>query len=264
MNPSVIVTTYNRPDALVKVLNGLAHQTHCPSEVIIADDGSTDATRSVIEQMEPRLTHPLIHVWHADEGFRAAKIRNDAIRRAEGDHIILMDGDCIPNRHFVADHMRLAKSGCFFQGKRVLVEQPIADGFDWPQANSIGVLFKHVIGGGLSNSHHVIRCPWLPPLPAPGVSGTRSCNMGIFKSDLLAVNGFNEDFFGWGREDSELVVRLTNYGLKRRTHPFMAICYHLWHAENDRSNLRNNDAVLQQTMDSGGYYCPQGINREKP
>ena len=259
MNPSVIVTTYNRPDALAKVLNGLARQTHVAGEVIVADDGSTDATRSVIEQMESGLPYPLTHVWHADEGFRAAKIRNDAIRRATGDYIILMDGDCIPNRHFVADHVRLARSGCFFQGKRVLVEKTIADEFDWPQANSIGNLFKHIIGGGLSNPHHVIRCPWLPSLPAPGVSGTRSCNMGIFKSDLLAVNGFNEDFVGWGREDSELVVRLYRQGLNRRTHPFMAICYHLWHEENDRTRLAKNDALLNTVAASGTSYCPNGI-----
>ncbi len=261
MNASVIVTTYNRPEALRKVLNGLAHQTRPPGELLVADDGSTDDTRACIQGLRPALPFPLAHVWHPDEGFRAAKIRNDAIRRAQEAYIILLDGDCIPNRHFVADHLKLARQGRFLQGKRVLVEQKSVDRFDWPQANSAKALFGHLIGGGLGNPHHVIRCPWLPAFPSPGLSGTRSCNMGIYKADLLAVNGFNEDFVGWGREDSELAVRLTNYGLKRRTHPFMAICYHLWHAENDRTRLAANDALLDAVAASSGSYCPNGIRK---
>ncbi|HSO20238.1 MAG TPA: galactosyltransferase-related protein, partial [Desulfosarcina sp.] len=203
----------------------------------------------------------LIHVWHADQGFRAAKIRNDAIRRAAGDYVILLDGDCIPNRHFVRDHLALARRGRFFQGKRVLVEESIVGRFDCSHVNSKGALFAYFIGGGLGNPHHVLRCPWLPAFSAPGISGTRSCNMGLFKEDLLAVNGFNEDFVGWGREDSELAVRLTNLGLQRRTHPFMAICYHLWHAENDRTFLQANDVKLKNTMDSGVVYCRNGIHK---
>jgi len=264
VTPTVIVTTYNRPEALVKVLNGLAHQTQPAAEVIVADDGSSDDTRSSIARLKSALPYALTHVWHADEGFRAAKIRNDAIRRARGDYVILLDGDCIPNRHFVADHVRLARPGYFFQGKRVLVASKIVDLFDWPQANAPMALLGHIVAGGLGNPHHVIRCPWLPGLPAPGISGTRSCNMGLFRADLQAVNGFNEAFVGWGREDSELVVRLTHYGLKRRTHPFMAICYHLWHVENDKSNLPENDATLQRTIDGGDFYCRQGIDRNNP
>lgn len=261
MNVSVIVTTYNRPNALSQVLDGLAHQTLFPGEVLVADDGSKEATRSLIENLQPSRPYPLIHVWHADQGFRAAKIRNDAIRQATCDYIILLDGDCIPNRYFVADHLKMARQGFFFQGKRVLVEQKSVDRFDWSQANSKKALFGHLIGGGLGNPHHVIRFPWLPAFLSPGVSGTRSCNMGIYKADLLAVNGFNEDFIGWGREDSELALRLTNLGLQRRTHPFMAICYHLWHAENDRTRLATNDALLAAVAASGASYCPKGIRK---
>ena len=87
--------------------------------------------------------------------------------------------------------------------------------------------------------------------------------MGLFKSDLAAVNGFNEDFVGWGREDSELVVRLSNYGLKRKTHPFMAICYHLWHVENDRARVKDNDAMLKAASASGASYCPNGLVKNK-
>lgn len=256
---SVIVTTYNRPRALAQVLAGLGLQTHLADEVIVADDGSGEETANVIAASVHRLPYPLVHVWHADKGFRAAKIRNSAIRRSSGDYLVLLDGDCIPNRHFVKDHRMLAKIGCFFQGKRVLVERNLADAFGWVQANNSWSQFKALITGGLGNAHHLIRMPWFPARTAPGLSGTRSCNLGVFRSDLFAVNGFNEAFEGWGREDSELVARLYKLGLKRRTHPFMAICFHLWHAANSRRRLAENDEILCKAIRSDECFTPQGL-----
>ena len=259
MSVSIIVTTYNRPTALMNVLNGLAHQTRAVDEVIVADDGSHPETAMAIKTLSTTVSYPLLHVWHEDRGFRAAKIRNDAIRRSTGDYIVLLDGDCIPNRHFVEDHIRLARKGSFFQGKRVLVEKTVAGSFQWQHVNSPRRLLKHMLSGGLGNAHHLLRCSWYPLLNAPGLSGTRSCNMGLFKSDLFAVNGFNEDFVGWGREDSELVARLYTYGLKRNVHPFMAICFHLWHAENSREKLAHNDEMLRKALLSNDYYAPRGL-----
>jgi glycosyltransferase involved in cell wall biosynthesis len=256
---SVIITTYNRPRALAQVLAGLALQTHMADEVIVADDGSGEETASLIAELTARLPYPLVHVRHADKGFRAAKIRNAAIRRSAGAYLVLLDGDCIPNRHFVKDHLRLAKTGCFFQGKRVLVARSLADAFGWAQANDSWGLLKSLISGSLGNAHHLIRLPWFPSLSAPGLSGTRSCNLGVFRSDLFAVNGFNEAFVGWGREDSELAARLYKIGLKRRTHPFMAICFHLWHAENSRQRLAENDEMLNKAIISDEYFTPQGL-----
>jgi hypothetical protein len=83
--------------------------------------------------------------------------------------------------------------------------------------------------------------------------------MGFFRSDLYAVNGFNEDFVGWGREDSELAVRLFRYGLRRKSHPFMSICFHLWHPENDRERLPVNDELLDQAKRISGYACNNGL-----
>ena len=259
MNISIIVTTYNRPRALMKVLNGLAHQACAADEVIVADDGSDRKTALTIQKFSARVPYTLLHVWHADLGFRAAKIRNKAINQSNGDYIVLLDGDCIPNRHFVKDHLRLAQRGRFFQGKRVLVAEKAAVRFDWRDTNSPLALMKFMLSGSLGNAHHLIRCPWLPALASAGLSGTRSCNLGIFKSDLVAVNGFNEDFVGWGREDSELVARLYRYGLRRNVHAFMAICFHLWHAENNRQRLSHNNELLKEALRSDDYYTPQGL-----
>jgi glycosyltransferase involved in cell wall biosynthesis len=259
MGIAIIVTTYNRPRALEQVLEGLARQTRLPDEVIVADDGSGEATTHLIADLAGRMPYALVHVRHADRGFRAARIRNAAIRRATGAYIVFLDGDCIPGRHFVADHRRLAKTGCLFQGKRILVAETLAEDFGWEQANQPRRLFKYVVAGRLGNAHHLVRLPWLPAMISPGLSGTRSCNLGVFREDLVAVNGFNEAFEGWGREDSELVVRLNKLGLKRRTHPFMAVCFHLWHPENSRRQLADNDNRLNEAIHSDDYFTSQGL-----
>lgn len=259
MKISVIVTTYNRSSALIKVLKGLNCQTLLPDEVIVADDGSSDDTVQRINCFKTEVLYKLKHVWHKDKGFRAAEIRNKAVKISSGKYIIFLDGDCVPDKHFISDHIELSQKGFFFQGKRVLIGKNNCSSFSHVDINSrlkkiILFVFKKP-----GNWHHIIRIVFFPSLMSKKFSGVRSCNMGIFRDDLYAVNGFNESFAGWGREDSELVVRLYNYGLKQKTHPFRAICYHLWHKENDRSNLEKNDILLKQARESKEYVCDKGL-----
>lgn len=262
MKVSLILLTYNRPGALRKVLEGLSAQTRMPDEVIVADDGSGPDTREAIDEMKSRTTMPLHHVWHEDKGFRIARIRNRAIRRSEGEYIVMLDGDCIPAEHFIEDHLSLAKDGCFFQGKRVLVEKKETPGFTHRDTLSAGKMMKLMLSGGISNGHHLVRIPWFPPFVSSSMSGIRGCNMGFFRHDIFAVNGFNQDFEGWGREDSELAVRFYAYGLKRRTHPFMAICFHLWHEEQPRNRLGCNDELLRKAVESNEHVCSNGLVRK--
>ena len=262
MQISVIMTTYNRPDALAKVFSGLRRQISLPFEVIVADDGSAPETAALVKKLSGTAPFPVRHVWHADKGFRAAAIRNKAIRRATGDYLVLLDGDCIPDRHFIADHCRLAQRGFFLQGKRVLIEKRRTPAFRFADTATAARKVRLFFSSGIGNCHHLVRLPFFPASSSKSLSGVRSCNLGLFRDDLVAVNGFNEDFVGWGREDSELVVRLYNYGLKRKNHPFMAVCYHLWHPENDRSHLAVNDALLEKGAASDHYYCRKGLIRD--
>jgi glycosyltransferase involved in cell wall biosynthesis len=263
MNVSVIVTTYNRPSALKKVLNSLEVQTRLPQEVIVADDGSGAETSELIFTQSKRAPFCIDHVRQEDRGFRAARIRNMALRKTTGDYIILLDGDCVAPRQFVADHVRLAHHGFFFQGKRILVNKALSSHFDAGIANSTLTLLKLMVSGKISNAHHVCRLSWFPSRSSTKLSGIKSCNMGFFRKDIFAVNGFNERFVGWGREDSELAVRFFKYGLKRRSHPFMAVCFHLWHEENARDGLEVNDDILNRTMDSNEYFCIDGLEKSK-
>jgi len=261
MQISVIMTTYNRPHALSRVLAGLAGQTQLPDEVIIADDGSGPDTAEVIATFQKTSPFLLKHVWHRDRGFRAAAIRNKAIRESKGAYLVSLDGDCIPDKYFIADHRRLARRGTFFQGKRILVGKDLSKTLSFQDFDTNLKRFKLFFSPAIGNRHHLVRAPFLPPILSTRLSGIRSCNMGFYRDDIYAVNGFNEDFSGWGREDSELAVRFFNYGLKRTTHAFLAVCYHLWHKENDRSGLARNDALLQRIVDQGIVFCANGLEK---
>jgi glycosyltransferase involved in cell wall biosynthesis len=260
MKVSVIVPTYNRPKALKKVLDALVCQTRLPNEIIIADDGSKQDTAQMLDAYLSRPNVELHHVWQEDKGFRAARIRNKAILKSSGDYLLLLDGDCIPEKHFVSDHLKMAEAGCFFQGKRVLVNQKIAQRFDKSDMDSFFTLLFHALTSGISNSHHILRIPFFPSYRVKKISGIRSCNMGLFKKDVLAVNGFNQEFTGWGREDTEFVIRLFRFGLIRKENPFQAICFHLWHQENPRINLEKNDLILDKAIASADFICESGLN----
>lgn len=259
MKLSVIVTTYNRPHALKRVLEGLFCQTLRPHEILVADDGSNEETRDLVDRYRADSPVSLVHVWQPDKGFRLSRIRNKAIRKATGEYLVILDGDCIPERHFVADHAALARPGCFFQGKRVLVNQKAETAFEERDANSFLRKVLHAVRGNISNAHHIVRMPALPAYTTAKLSGIRGCNMAFYKQDLIGVNGYNEAFTGWGREDQEIVARLFRYGIQRQEHPFRAICYHLWHPENPRTRLDENDRLLAQALASETWVCEQGL-----
>jgi len=256
---TLVVTTYNNPSALRKVTESILHQTRLPDEVIIADDGSDENTAQVVKTFSTIAPFPVFHVWHEDRGFRLAKIRNEAIKKCSGDYIIFLDSDCVVNRHFIKDHLLLKEDGFFIQGKRLLISQNASEEFDDDIANSYSSLFKMGIQGHIKNRHHLIRLPLPFSIKNKRLKGIKGCNMGFFKKDLLAVNGFNEDFIGWGREDSELAVRLFKYGLRRKEYHFKAICFHLWHPSYPKDTLVTNDSLLQRTIKEESYFCSNGI-----
>lgn len=159
MKISVIITTYNNPFYLKKVLDGFLCQKRAPHELILADDGSGNDTAQVIKSFSERAPFPVLHVWQEDKGFRAAKIRNKAIKHSSGDYIILLDGDCVINSNFISDHLSLPKKGVFVQGKRILVSRSASADFTYAHANSFISLIKMALSGNISNIHHLIRIP---------------------------------------------------------------------------------------------------------
>lgn len=266
LRTSLIITTYNRPDALEAVLNSVLHQQHLPTEVLVADDGSTEDTKKVIERYQALFPMPLIHCWQTDEGFKLAESRNRALAKATGDYIIVVDGDMILHPLFVADHIRYAKRHVFVQGSRVSLPQAkTAEILHHPEHYPTIKWYQPGIETRFEKRFSACHLYWLNAVlhkeKTDYFKGIRGCNMAFFREDALKVNGFNNDFVGWGREDSEFVARFYNAGMKRRDIRFAAIAYHLWHKEEARDALPQNDQLLAHAIDNKIMYCENGVDR---
>ena len=263
---SVIVTTYNREDALDAVLRSLSHQSDTDFEVIVADDGSGPATTAMIESWKLRLGRSLGHVWHKDDGFRAAEIRNLAILASRGGYCVFLDGDCIPRPDFIATHRRLAQTGYFVTGNRVLLSPALTDQVlreklkpeEW---NFAGWLGKR-LSGGINRLSAVLRLPLGPLryLRSKAWRGARSCNLAIWRADLDRVDGFDAGFSGWGKEDSDIIVRLLHAGIRRKDGVFATAVVHLWHREADRSRLQENERKLDDVVRGDAVRAQRGLS----
>jgi len=258
---SLVITTYNRSDALYEVLKSVNKQTRPPLEVIIADDGSTNITKRLIDKYKKETKLDVIHSWQEDLGFRAARSRNKAIARASGDYIILIDGDMILEKNFIIDHIKNSKKGFFIQGSRSLLSQKLTQRILAGNPENLNVFQKD-----LMNKKNSIRSPLLSKIFSgnkKSLSGIKTCNMSFFLDDFFAVNGFNNDIQGWGREDSEFCARLMNAGIKRRDLRFSAVQFHLWHGLENRKSLKKNDLILKKTIDQKLVWCKSGVNEFK-
>ena len=262
---SVVLTTYNRSDALAVVLRALQRQTDTNFEVVIADDGSQPAHRARIQDAAQGCAFAVAHVWHPDVGFTVARARNLGVAHSRGSYLVLLDGDCVPDVDFIAQHRRLMQSACLVNGSRCLLS---------PQFT------QHVLNG----STEVVGMSWIywlqqwrqgraskiaPLLRAPdwGVRiesdfrwhGIRSCNMGLWRSDFERVNGFDSSFQGWGHEDADLVLRMFHAGVRRKNGFFATEVFHLWHEEADRDRAYANEDTVRQRMHSDIVRAPLGL-----
>jgi glycosyltransferase involved in cell wall biosynthesis len=262
---SVVITTYNRPDALEAVVEACFAQDDRNFEIIIADDGSTANTKECIDRLRARAPVPLQHVWQPDDGFRAAMARNRGTLAAAGDYIVFLDGDCIPQRDFIARHRRLAARGYMVQGSRVLLSAAftarlLAEHIDL-QRMGVGDKLRCRLSGGVNK---VLQ--WLLRWPDLGRETRRfswrrikSCNMGVWRADLDLVNGFDESFLGWGHEDADLVVRLFNAGVMRKNGAFATEVFHLWHREAQRDQESSNQRLVRQRASDGTTQAARGL-----
>ena len=258
MKLTLIITTYNWPESLLLVIESIKRQTILPDEVIIADDGSTKETKDLINNFKKDTDLNIVHSWQEDMGFRAARSRNNAIFKSSGDYIILIDGDTILHNNFVKDHIANAESGFFVQGSRALLSEKHTK-----KALAEKTVNFPFFSSGLKNRKNSIHSKFLSSIFSSKKNyllGIKSCNMAFYKQDCLNINGFNHEFEGWGREDSEFVVRLINSGIKRKNVRFNAIQFHLWHNENSRILLERNNAILEDAIKNRIQWCENGIN----
>lgn len=269
---SVIVSTFDSPRYLEKVLWGLENQERRPDEVVIADDGSGEETRAVIEAAKSRGRLNLVHVWHAHEGFRKCRILNQAIGASTGEYLIFIDGDCIARRDFVAAHLRRASRGRFLSGgvfrldmalSAAVSQDDIASDrlFDagWLRRNGLRVSPFSKVSIGASRAGLPRLLSWLTTT-RPTFNGH---NSSAWRSDILRVNGFDERM-GYGGLDRELGERLENAGVRGIGIRYEAICAHLEHERGYRSAemLAKNKALRRNTRRKRIVRTPFGMVKD--
>jgi glycosyltransferase involved in cell wall biosynthesis len=263
---SVIVTTYNREDALDASLRALAQQSDRNFEIIIADDGSRPDTARVVESWQARLPRPLRHVRHEHRGFRGGEIRNRGIRASAGEICIFLDGDCLAPADFIAAHRRLAAPGWFVTGNRILLSPQLTatvlahnvEAERW----KLTALLQQRLRGGINRLLPTLRLPLGPLRKLNGANweGAQTCNLAVARRDLDRIDGFDCDYTGWGLEDSDLVVRLLRAGVRRKDGRFATGVLHLWHPPDDRSRLPVNQAKLDEVIGGTRTRASRGLS----
>lgn len=252
MKASIILSTYNRPQALLTVLEALKLQTIQDFEVCIADDGSTKDTQQIIENFQQQSAFPILHAWQDDRGFRAASARNNAVRMSSGDYLLFLDGDCIPRPNWIQQHLALSEKHAFVAGNRVLLDETLSHAIETHRISFTDLFGLNV----LRHKEHINRLIPLLKIPLGSMrklkptswAKVRTCNLGVWRQDFLAVNGFDEAYEGWGFEDSDLAIRLINLGMQRKLGLFATTVFHLYHRENDRHLADINCQRLEQRL----------------
>ncbi|MBP6410492.1 MAG: glycosyltransferase, partial [Pseudarcicella sp.] len=222
--------------------------------------GSTESTKDLIADFQDQRLVPIYHVWQPDEGFKLSAIRNKAIAQAKGEFICMIDGDLLLHNDFIQIIENMAVRNTFYQGKRVLLDENKTEQIILSEKIPNITFFSN----GFKNRLNTVSSKLLSSILSKRINSIRAvkgCSMHFWKEDALAVNGFNEDFIGWGREDSEFVSRLLNYGVKRKNIILGAVGYHLHHQEASRKMLPENDLILEQTLKFKKMVCENGINK---
>ncbi|MGB5981876.1 MAG: glycosyltransferase family 2 protein [Nonlabens sp.] len=245
MKTALLLTTYNWPEALQLLLNSVSRLNPLPDELLIADDGSSNETKTVIDAFIEKKILPVSHIWQEDTGFRRSAILNKTIASCDADYIIQTDGDCILHSRFVADHIKYRKQGRYLHGSRVNFKKEMTAKI-LKEKNVVASFFN----AGIKKRMRAVHLPVLASLNKEEEylsSKVRGCNLSYWRNDFIRVNGYNEDIEGWGREDSELILRFLNNGIKGKRLKFAAIIFHLWHKIQDKGNLTRNTELEEKT-----------------
>lgn len=255
---SLIISTYNWPKALETCLLSILNQETLPDEVLIADDGSGEETKNVINYFRSIFPIPLIHVWQKDEGFRKAEILNRTIRESSFDYLVQIDGDVILHPGFIKDHLSVREEGAFVRGTRAMLTQQKTI-----EVLRTGDIRLHFLSHGVQHRINALHIPLLKQLGIRKIWSSRSVrgsNLAYWKSDFIQVNGYNNKLQGWGHEDEELAARFINNHIIKKIVKLCAIQFHLYHTVASRENEPAHADSVKNTVNNKLKSCVQGYN----
>lgn len=256
---SLVTPTYNWPKALELLLLSAKKQSILPNEIIIADDGSGEDTKKLIQLIQKDFPIPIIHIWQDDINNRKPAIMNKAIAKAKYDYIIEIDGDIIMHKHFIKDHLEMAEKNTFLYGSRVNIQENHLESLFTDKQ-----VYFNFFSKGIKKRTRTLRIPILSSLykkESKRSSKLRGCNMSFWRNDFIKVNGFNESLTGWGIDDSEMIQRLINIGIKGKRLKFKGIVYHIYHKEQDKSHIEINKIIEKETTENNLAYIDKGIDQ---
>lgn len=259
MKTTLLISTYNWPQALELIFESILIQTKLPDEILIADDGSREETKELIQFYSAKFPFTVKHFWQEDKGFRKSKILNIAIANTNADYIIQIDGDCILHEKFIEDHICNSERNLYLYGSRVNILPNYVKSIFEKKIIKFNLFSKEI-----KNKTRTLHIPFFSKLQSKhdGISKKfRGCNVSYWRSDFLAVNGYNEDFEGWGREDSDLVIRMGNLGVKAKRLRYAGILYHIYHKVNSKHNLELNNSIQEKTINQKITRCEKGVEQ---
>ena len=251
MTSALIISTYNSPQVLSVIIDAISKQVQLPNEIIIAEDGNDIETLKIINFWKNKISLKFIHINQEDLGFRKALILNKAIQLAESDYIIQIDGDCIPHKYFIYDHINNANKGCYLYGTRVHIKKDYVPKFLWCYQNKNRKMIFSFFSPNIKKRFRKIRLPFLSKLyfKKEIISQKfRGCNTSFWRQDFIDINGYDNDFIGWGREDSDLMIRMHNNGIMSKRLKFVGIVYHLDHDQKDETGILKNNSIQTDSI----------------
>lgn len=259
MVSTLIISTYNWAEALNLVLKSVENQLVLPDEVIIADDGSNEITKTLIKKYQLKFPVPLTHIWHEDVGFTKSVILNKAIAKSKGDYIIQVDGDCIMHKCFIKDHLSFASSEVYLYGSRVNIQEKHLTNLFFENQIKFNFFSKGI--KKRTRSLYIPVLAWFYKKRNIFSKKYRGCNTSYFKNDAVLINGYDENFVGWGREDSEFALRLHHNNIKGRRLRYKGIVYHIFHNEKSKKNIEKNNYIEEYTLKNKIKKCINGIDK---
>jgi glycosyltransferase involved in cell wall biosynthesis len=259
MKTALLISTYNWPEALELIFESILIQTKLPDEILIADDGSSSETKRIIDNFSLKIKIPVKHFWQEDKGFRKSRILNIAIAGTNADYIMQVDGDCILDKHFIEDHTKNAKTNTYLYGSRVNILPDFVN-----KVFKDRIICFNLFSKEIKNKTRTLHIPFFSKFYKPHHQISkkfRGCNVSYWKNDVIEINGYNEDFEGWGREDSDLAIRLGNKGVLAKRLRYNGIVFHIYHKGKPKDNLELNDSIEQNTILNKIVRISNGIDK---